>query len=358
MIRWIFSLFKRNRGDKAGWLENPETKKAFIVVDIESKNHGSRNGYDGTYNVPNPLSAKPFPTLIAPPEEIDLNKLPAGTQSPYFGPNPFAQIYATYPAELYFSCSQMNGSMTQHWRASVGFPTFYVETKDGHITYMVSADGPKDGIKLIAGWRLYKSVTAIEIHKYANVIAEWLLDRAQKFTSEIPPLKKMEEQIKNALTVQSLDEVKISIKLSVLKGKHMDGQKLWHAMHDLGFEYGAHEFVFNDPFDEGDSLISCSAYDSKGNEPYLDDIEEGNQNFESLIFYFNGLRTRSPAYVLKLIDTATKELQTEFGGKLEFSINDKLVNSLDVLEEAISETVRELSKLNLKAGSSAVKMLR
>lgn len=358
MIKWIRSLFRKQRDNEDLKVDtNGETNSNFVILDEEPKNWGTRSGYDRGYNIPNPISDRPLPTLKPPPEELDLNEVPKGTKLPYFGPNLFAEITAVYPAEVPFSCLHMNGTMSQIWRSSVGHPTFYVETEDGHITYMVSADSPQEGAKLIASWPLYKPVIAVDIQKYAHEIAEWLSDRAQNFTSIIPPVKEMEGQIKNALNVQSIDEVEISVKLSVETNQPMDGQKLWHAMHDLGFNYGAHEFEFYDPFLNGDPLITGAVYDKKGFEPYMEDIEKGDQNFETVTFYFNGLRTRSPTHVLEMIRSAVKELQTEFGGSLEYKLNGQIVEGFVSLESAIDHTVKYLSALNLKAGSGAVQML-
>jgi len=360
LFSWIFSIFKKKQVEKEP-THNPnddsQNKSNFVILNVEPKRWGTRSGPCGGYNISNPLSDRPLLALKPPHNELDLNEFPEGTKLPYFGPNPFAEITAIYPAEAPFSCLQMNGSMSPNWRASVGNPTFFVQTKDGHVTYMVSADAPREGVSLIAAWPLYKPCLADDIQESANLIADWLLDRAQNFTSKIPSISQMEEQIANAFAIQSLEEVEISIRLTVPQKNLMNGQKLWHAMHDLGFDYGAHDFVFYDPFFDGSLLITCSVYDDKGFEPYLEDLEKGNQSFESATFYLNGLRTRSPDYILGMINSATQELQSVFGGELEFNLNGNLVKEFSILEEAIRQSLPSLVKFNLKAGSRAVKML-
>jgi hypothetical protein len=103
--------------------------------------------------MPGTASIPPLFTLVPPPVDRDL-RFSADDGLRDYGPDPIAEYALAMPARAVFPVAPLSAAITPELRRYFSSPTFYVRTPSGQVTYMVSADGPKQATEIIAGWSL------------------------------------------------------------------------------------------------------------------------------------------------------------------------------------------------------------
>src|SRR5262249_918062 len=127
--------------------KDPELDDLYVAPASESSAR-SETALPGTASTPQLL------TLTPPPTDPELRRPAHDDNLRDYGPDPIAEYALRIPARAVFPTAQLNPAITPELRHYFARPTLYVRTPEGRVTYMVSADGPKQATEIIAGWRL------------------------------------------------------------------------------------------------------------------------------------------------------------------------------------------------------------
>jgi len=316
----------------------------------------SETALPGTASIPQVL------TLIPPPTDPELRRPAHDDSLRDYGPDPIAEYALAIPARAVFPIAQLSSAITPALRDYFARPTLYVRTPEGRVTYMVSADGPKQATEIIAGWRLgvQDNDLAQTITAGAQGLAGWLATRPEGFAAVEPDAAEIAARHQAARRIIEVEPNDVAIvALPKPSSQKFDGKKLWHTLHALGLRWGdLDQFQWRDPTDQTDYLFWAEVDDGELGYALPEEIAAGHQHFQSVCFTFNIARTPHGAHVLKEMARAAEAFAKELNGQLAFMIDRTPAHGLRALETAVREVNEKLQACGVKPGSSPVCILR
>src|SRR5262245_46787740 len=145
--------------------------------------------------LPGTASSPRLLTLVPPPVDPELRGA-ANNEPRDYGPDPIAEYALAMPARAVFPVAQLNSAITAELRRYFALPTLYVRTPEGQVTYMVSANAPKQATEIIAGWSLGAEDKDLvqNIVVGAQGLARWLATRPEGFAAVEPDTVKITTQ--------------------------------------------------------------------------------------------------------------------------------------------------------------------
>lgn len=310
----------------------------------------------GTASIPQLL------TLTPPPTDPELRRPAHDDSLRDYGPDPIAEYALPIPARAVFPIAQLNSAITPELGRYFAGPTLYVRTPEGRITYMVSADGPKQAMEIIAGWRLGGEDKDLvqNITVGARGLAGWLATRPEGFAAVDPDTAEIAARHQVARRIVEIEPNYVTIvALPKPPSQKFDGKKLWHTLHALGLRWGdLDQFQWRDPTDQTDYLFWAEVDDGELGYALPEEIAAGRQHFQSVCFTLNIARTPHGAHVLNEMARAAEGFATELNGQLAFMIDRAPAHGLRALETAVREVDEKLRACGVKPGSHPVCMLR
>jgi ZipA, C-terminal FtsZ-binding domain len=306
--------------------------------------------------MPGTASIPPLFTLVPPPVDRDL-RFSADDGLRDYGPDPIAEYALAMPARAVFPVAPLSAAITPELRRYFSSPTFYVRTPSGQVTYMVSADGPKQATEIIAGW----SLAAEGKYPVQNVIlgaqglARWLAARQEGIAAVDPAPAQIVAQYQVVRRIVEImpKDVYIGI-LSKSQGDRFDGQKVWRTLHALGMHWGdLDQFRRCDPTRQTDYLFRAEVNDDELGYALPEEIAAGRQFFQSVRFGFNIPRTPHPAHVLQQMARAAECFAAQLDGRLVGMVDGKGGHGQEALEAAVRKVVKKLQACGVKPGSSS-----
>jgi hypothetical protein len=238
----------------------------------------------------------------------------------------------------------------------------YVRTPEGHVTYMVSSDAPKQATQIIAGWSLGAEdknlVQSIAVG--AQGLAGWLATRPEGFAAVEPDLAEIASKHRAARRIIEIQPNDVSIvALPGQSDQTFDGKKVWHTLHALGLRWGnLDQFQWSDPTDQTDYLFWAEVDDGQFGYALPEEIAAGRQHFHSVCFTFNVPRTPHGVHVLNEMARAAEAFARELDCQLIFEIDHTPAHGLRALEVAVRAVTEKLRACGVKPGSSPVCRLR
>jgi len=279
-----------------------------------------------------------------------------------YGPDPIAEYALAMPARAVFPVAQLNSAITTELRRYFALPTLYVRTPEGRVTYMVSANAPKQATEIIAGWGLGAEdkdlVKTIAVG--AQGLVGWLATRPEGFAVVKPDTAKIATQYQAARRIIEIEPNDVAIVAwPKQSGQRFDGKKLWRTLHALGLRWGdMDQFQWLDPTDQTDYLFWAEVDDGEFGYALPEEIAAGRQNFRSVCFTFNIARTPHGAHVLGEMARAAEAFARELDCQLTFVIDRAPAPGLRALKIAVRVVGEKLRVCGVKPGSSPVCMLR
>jgi len=316
----------------------------------------SETALPGTASIPQLLA------LVPPPIDPELRP-PDSDDSPRdYGPNPIAEYALTIPARTVFSVAQLGSAITPELRRYFALPTLYVRTPEGHVTYMVSSEAPKQATQIIAGWRLGAEDKDLvqNIAVGAQGLTGWLATRPEGFAVVEPNLAEIAARHRAARRIIEIEPNDVSIMaLPRQSNQRFDGKKVWRTLHALGLRWGdLDQFQWSDPTDQTDYLFWAEVDDGQFGYALPEEIAAGRQHFLSVCFTFNIPRTPHGVHVLKEMARVADAFARELDCQLIFEIDRTPALGLRALEAAVRGVTEKLRACGVKPGSSSVCMLR
>jgi hypothetical protein len=312
--------------------------------------------------MPGTASIAPLLTLVPPPVDEDLRTYVEDDGLRDYGPDPVAEYALAVPARAVFPVAPLSAAITPDLRRYFASPTFYVRTPAGRVTYMVSADGPKQAAEIIAGWRLETEDKDLvqNIALGAQGFANWLAARPEGFAAVAPDPVRIAVQHQAARRIMEIAPNDVYIVAQPeQRGCRFDGQKVWHTLHALGVRWGdCDQFQWRDPTDQTDYLFWAEVNDGELGYALPEEIAAGRQHFQSVRFGFDIARTPHPAHVLHEMARAAECFAEQLNCQLVGMIDGEGVDGLHALEAAVSEVTEKLQACGVKPGSSPVCRLR
>jgi hypothetical protein len=305
-------------------------------------------------------------TLAPPPIDPEL-RLSADADTPCdYGPDPIAEYVLAIPARAVFRVAQLASAITPELRRYFARPTLYIRTPEGHVTYMVSANAPKQATEIIAGWDLgadEKDLVqdiCLDICLGAQGLAAWLATRPEGFAAVEPDTARIAAQYQAARRIIEIEPNDAAIlALPKQSGQSFDGKKVWRTLHALGLRWGdLDQFQWRDPTDQTDYLFWAAVDDGQFGYALPEEIAAGRQHFQSVCFTFNIARTPHAAHVLKQMSRAAEAFARELDCRLSFMIDRAPAHGLGALEMAVREVSEKLRACGVKPGSGSVCRLR
>lgn len=236
----------------------------------------SETALPGTASVPRLLS------LVPAPMDPELRLLVDNDIRDH-GPDPIAEYALAIPARSVFPVAQLSSDITSELRRYFAFPTLYVRTPEGRVTYMVSANAPKQATEIIAGWKLGAEDKQLvqNIAIGARGLAGWLATRPEGFAVIKPDTAQIAAQHRAARRIIEIEPNEVSIvALPKQSGQGFDGKKVWRTLHALGLRWGdLDQFQWCDPTDQTDYLFWAEVDDGELGYALPEEIATGRQHF-------------------------------------------------------------------------------
>lgn len=316
----------------------------------------SETALPGTTSIPRLLTLRP------PPVDPELRP-PVSEDTPRnYGPDPIAHYALAIPARAVFPVAQLSSAITPELRRYFAIPTFYVRTPERLVTYMVSADAPKQATEVIAGWSLAAEEKDLvqNIGVGAQGLAAWLATRSEGFVVVEPDMAEIAARHQMARRITEIEPNDVSIlALPAQSGQRLDGNKVWRTLHALGLRWGdLDQFQWSDPTAQTDYLFWAEVDDGEIGYALPEEIAAGRQHFQSACFTFNIARTPHGAHVLAEMARAAAAFAKELDCQLTFMIDRAPAHGLPALEVAVRGVSEKLRACGVKPGSSPVCILR
>jgi ZipA-like protein with FtsZ-binding domain len=312
--------------------------------------------------LPGTASTPPLLTLVPPPIDPELRALASDDSQRDYGPNPIAEYALTIPARAVFPVAPLSSAITPELRRYFALPTFYIRTPEGHVTYMVSSEAPKQATQIIAGWRLGAEDKDLvqDIAVGAQGLAGWLATRPEGFAVVEPDMAEIAARHQAARRIMEIEPNDVAIvALPRQSSQRFDGQKVWRTLHALGLQWGdLDQFQWSDPTDQTDYLFWAEVDDGELGYALPEEIAAGRQHFHSVCFTFNVPRTPHGVHVLEEMARAAEAFARELDCQLIFEIDRTPAHGLHALEVAVRDVDEKLRACGVKPGSSPVCMLR
>src|SRR5262245_6660120 len=312
--------------------------------------------------LPGTASTPRLLTLVPPPIDPELRRLVDEDMPRDYGPDPIAEYALAMPARAVFPVAQLNSAITTELRRYFALPTLYVRTPEGRVTYMVSANAPKQATEIIAGWGLGAEdkdlVKTIAVG--AQGLVGWLATRPEGFAVVKPDTAKIATQYQAARRIIEIEPNDVAIVAwPKQSGQRFDGKKLWRTLHALGLRWGdMDQFQWLDPTDQTDYLFWAEVDDGKFGYALPEEIAAGRQHFRRVYFTFNIARTPHGAHVLSEMARAAEAFARELYCQLTFVIDRAPAPGLRALKIAVRVVGEKLRACGVKPGSSPVCRLR
>src|SRR5215470_15995763 len=336
-------------------VDNPGSDDLYVTTASETVAR-SETALPGTGSIPRLL------TLAPPPIDPEL-RVCADPETPRdYGPDPIAEYALAMPARAAFRVAQLGSAITPELKRYFARPALYVRTPEGRITFMVSANGPKQATEIIAGWNLGADEKDLvqEICLGAQGLAAWLATRPEGFAAVKPDTARIAAQYQAARRIVKIEPNDVAILAHPKEsGQRFDGKKVWRTLHALGLRWGdLDQFQWHDTTDQTDYLFWAEVDDGRLGYALPEEIAAGRQHFRSVSFTFNVARTPHGAHVLKEMARAAEAFAKELDCRLTFVIDGEPAHGLQELEVAVRDVAEELRVCGVKPGSSPVCRLR
>jgi len=301
-------------------------------------------------------------TLAPPPIDPELCVCADADTPRDYGPDPIAEYALAMPARAAFRVAQLGAAITPELKRYFARPALYVRTPEGQITYMVSANAPKQATEIIAGWNLGADEKDLvqEICLGAQGLAAWLATRPEGFAAVKPDTARIAAQYQAARRIVEIEPNDVAILAHPKQsGQRFDGKKVWRTLHALGLRWGdLDQFQWHDTTDQTDYLFWAEVDDGRLGYALPEEIAAGRQHFRSVCFTFNIARTPHAAHVLKQMTRAAEAFGRELDCQLSFMIDRAPAHGVAALEMAVREVSEKLRACGVKPGSSSVCRLR
>ena len=327
----------------------------YVATSLETDAR-SETALPGTASIPRIL------TLVPPPIDPELRPW-AHTNTPRdHGPDLIAQYALAIPAQSVFPVARLRSAITPELARYFALPTLYVRTPEGRVTYMISADAPKQAMEIIAGWKLGAEDEhhVQKIGVGAQGLAGWLATRPEGFAVVEPEVAAIATRHHVARRIIEIEPNDVAIvALPKQSGQRFDGGKVWRTLHGLGLRWGNFDqFQWPDPTDQTDYLFWAEVDDGRLGYALPEEIAAGRQHFQSVRFTFNIARTPHGLHVLKEMARAAEAFAKELDCQLVYMIDRGPAHGLQALELAVRAVGAKLRSCGVEPGSRPVCMLR
>jgi hypothetical protein len=350
-MSWIKKLFgKKNK--------TPD-QPLFSADDLELR-PSSYSDARAEEAIPGTSEIPPLMELHAPPVDPDLVIPDFEDETRDYGPDPFAEVTARFTAAQAFDVKALQEHLYGGFEKTVLTPQYYVVTPEGQTTFMISSDAPAKGVELLASWSFYKidELSPKSVIAAASKLAKHLEGRPENFSAVPLDQKSVEAQFDNASKVAAMAPERVEFVAYYDNGDFFNGLSVWKILHAIGFRWGDMDcFQWADPTGMTDYLIWVEADDTQLGYVLPEEVAAGNQNFQTVSFSLNLLRTPQPEHVLEELFAAVSCFQEQTNCAVAGYVDTDPASN-DQVVEATKGTVTKLAAMGLKPGSSAVCQIR
>lgn len=298
--------------------------------------------------------------LAPPPVDPDRINYADDDGSRDYGPDPIAEYSVSVDAKGVFPPGPLGQSLTKELRALFRFPTFYVRTPKGRLTFMESSDAPSEAVSLIVGWALRGEEELEDIEAGAHEVGRWLASRPEGFAEFVVDREHLVRQYAQTQRILAVAPEYVSVLVWPNQdGGWFEGRKVWRTLHAVGLRWGTmDQFHWEDPTDQTDILFSADVDDGQLGYALPERIADGSQHFGVIRFSFPIPRTPAPLHVLQQMVRAVEATARELDARLNPQVDGRDVGSLTDLNSAVKDVIDQLEEIGVKPGSTPVCMLR
>ncbi len=296
------------------------------------------------------------------PELQDLWGIDGDREIREFAPDPVAEYALRFKSESPFDTVLLSAQLTPELREHFGYPTFFVRTVEGRVTFMKTSEKPELAVEIIPSWSLRETgeEATARIVNGAQGVTAWIKTRPESFSFQSVDQDELAKKMTVAKDILAVRPSQVTIAVwPEAEDISFDGKALWFTLHAMGLRWGdMDQFQWADITQQTDYLFWAVVDDGKIGYALPEEIAAGRQHFHSVMFEFDIARCPAPAHILVQMIKAAEMFADKLGGKMAAFVDQKAVEGPGALAAAVAEVEQKLCQLGVKPGSPSVCQLR